>query len=99
MKSSPDDPANTRSNGPNLVSGTLKVAEVARKRTVSTTSANSRQPRGQLPEEITRVRARLAAKQAVSPEPSLQTALGGRGQPVARAFTVLPPSERRSGMG
>src|SRR5882672_4407951 len=25
MKSSPDDPANTRSNGPNLVSGTLTV--------------------------------------------------------------------------
>ncbi len=25
MKSSPDDPANTRSNGPNLVSGTLTL--------------------------------------------------------------------------
>ena len=27
MKSSPDDPANTRSNGPNLVSGTLRLVD------------------------------------------------------------------------
>jgi hypothetical protein len=29
MKSSPNDPANTRSNGPNLVSGTLRISDPA----------------------------------------------------------------------
>jgi hypothetical protein len=42
MKSSPDDPANTRSNGPNLVSGTLR----AHRDSVAQTSSPAAAPTG-----------------------------------------------------